>query len=318
MMGLSPAAILADASGNQVGIILDGTVYRLQTVGKLLNVAGTQINPATEDTLALIKDTAGIKKITDPVTLAADQAFPTLSEAAAAAIIAGGRSRNAIGWMNVASAGAQPIRLGAYVEPAAAAQRSIVSTSANDAAAGTGARKVRITYYDNALAGPYTEDIVPNGTTAVNTVATNIRFVESMEVIEAGTLKTNGGIISLMTATGGGGTAIGIIVWFYIGVNSTFWAHFYVGTGRKAYISSLRASITAVSAYISIQAENPVNNPVTTAIMAPARILLDDRTRELTFDPPLVIEGPARVEMTVSPDSTTAGTVRGGVSFYDV
>ena len=52
MSDISPAALLVDADGNQVGIVLDGTVYRLQSLGKLLNVAGTQVNPATEDTLA--------------------------------------------------------------------------------------------------------------------------------------------------------------------------------------------------------------------------------------------------------------------------
>ena len=69
MSELSPAAILVDTDGNQVGIILDGSVYRLQQIGKLQNSSGTTVNPATEDTLALIKSTDGIKKITDPVAV---------------------------------------------------------------------------------------------------------------------------------------------------------------------------------------------------------------------------------------------------------
>lgn len=88
-MGISPAAILYDATGQHaVGVVLDGTVYRLQSVGKLLNAAGSQVNPATEDTLGTrasqstlsaadtklgtidgvldsIKDTDGIKKIAE-------------------------------------------------------------------------------------------------------------------------------------------------------------------------------------------------------------------------------------------------------------
>jgi len=57
--------VLYDASGNAVGVVLDGSLYRLQAQAKIINVAGSYINPATEDTLALIKSTDGIKKIVD-------------------------------------------------------------------------------------------------------------------------------------------------------------------------------------------------------------------------------------------------------------
>lgn len=62
---LSPAAVLYDASGNAVSIISDSGTYRVSTLGKVLNASGTQINPATKETLDSIKDTDGIKKITD-------------------------------------------------------------------------------------------------------------------------------------------------------------------------------------------------------------------------------------------------------------
>jgi len=67
-MNDSPAVILYDAAGNPVAVTLDGSVYRLETVGKLRRADGTVVNPATEDgNLASIKDTDGIKKITDPL-----------------------------------------------------------------------------------------------------------------------------------------------------------------------------------------------------------------------------------------------------------
>lgn len=110
-MGLSPAAILYDPSGNPVSIISDGGVYRLSGVTKVLSAAGAQVNPATEDTLSTraseatlatratestlssvdswlglvdttldsIKDTDGIKKITDPVAAKVGQG-PTYLE----------------------------------------------------------------------------------------------------------------------------------------------------------------------------------------------------------------------------------------------
>lgn len=64
-MGLSPAAILYDADGHPVAVTLDGSIYKLEAFSKLRNSSGTVVNPATEDTLALIKSTDGIKKIVD-------------------------------------------------------------------------------------------------------------------------------------------------------------------------------------------------------------------------------------------------------------
>lgn len=87
------ASFLVDDNGNPVGVVLDGSVYRLQGIGKILNASGSQINPATQETLSSlegkdfatqttlssvlsklteidtavdsVKDTDGIKKITD-------------------------------------------------------------------------------------------------------------------------------------------------------------------------------------------------------------------------------------------------------------
>ncbi|MHA2333772.1 MAG: hypothetical protein ACXAEU_17230, partial [Candidatus Hodarchaeales archaeon] len=44
-------------STNLVAIVNDSGTYRLATISKVYNVAGTQINPATEETLDSIKDT---------------------------------------------------------------------------------------------------------------------------------------------------------------------------------------------------------------------------------------------------------------------
>jgi ATP-dependent Zn protease len=50
MSDLSPAAILYDETGEHaVGVVLDGTVYRLQVIGKVQDANGTTINPATEE-----------------------------------------------------------------------------------------------------------------------------------------------------------------------------------------------------------------------------------------------------------------------------
>ena len=81
-------------------------------------------------------------------------------------------------------------------------QMSIVSGSANDdgSPVGTGIRTMDIHYLDNTLT-PQTETITLNGTTAVLTVATNIRFIQCMHIVTVGSLKAAAGII---TASNGG------------------------------------------------------------------------------------------------------------------
>ena len=73
------ARVLFDENGNAIKVTLDGSDYKYEFLGKLRNAAGTIVNPATEDTLSSadtklgtidgvldsIKDTDGIKKITD-------------------------------------------------------------------------------------------------------------------------------------------------------------------------------------------------------------------------------------------------------------
>lgn len=92
---------------------------------------------------------------------------------------------------------------GAFVFPAAAGvQMSIVSTSANDTAAGTGIRTVDIHYLDANLA-PMIETVTMNGTTPVLTVATNIRFIQCLHMATYGSGNAAAGNI---TASNGGNT----------------------------------------------------------------------------------------------------------------
>lgn len=65
-------------------------------------------------------------------------------------------------------------------------QMTVVSESASDTAAGTGIQTLRIEYLD-ATGNQQTEDITMNGTTGVNTVATDIRFVNDMYALTVGT-----------------------------------------------------------------------------------------------------------------------------------
>lgn len=129
------------------------------------------------------------------------------------------------------------VRATTYVEQTTQAQRSIVSTSANDSSAGTGARQVRITYYDATCTGPFFETVTLNGLTAVNTVATNICFIERMDVVSVGSVGANVGTLNLYTGTGATGTIFAAIglgnVAAGVGDNETFYAHHYVSVGYE-------------------------------------------------------------------------------------
>lgn len=85
----------------------------------------------------------------------------------------------------------------AYVfPPAGGIQMQVVSTSANDTAAGTGVRTLLIHYLDANYA-VQSESVTMNGTTPVNTVATNILRVQEMHVFTLGSGVAAAGTITL-------------------------------------------------------------------------------------------------------------------------
>lgn len=82
------------------------------------------------------------------------------------------------------------------IPPNAGEQMEVLSTSASDTLAGTGAQKVMIHYIDAAGAEKEEEKNM-NGVTPVPTTATNIRFVQEIHVTQAGTGLLAAGIIRI-------------------------------------------------------------------------------------------------------------------------
>lgn len=84
------------------------------------------------------------------------------------------------------------------IPPSTGVQMSISSSGVNaaqDSASGTGIRTIDIHYLDDNLV-PQVEVIIMNGTTAVLTVATNIRFIQCMHILTAGTARSAVGTIN--------------------------------------------------------------------------------------------------------------------------
>lgn len=209
------------------------------------------------------------------------------------------------------------IRKTTYTEPSSNAQRSVSSANANDTAAGTGARTIRLTYYTTTFTGPFTEDITMNGTTTVNTVATNICYIEKIEVLTVGSTGSNVGIITLFAATGGGGGTVGTIA---ATDNRTYWAHHYIATGKTCNVTSMTGNNTNSSnnTRLSLRAKS-------LSVAAAVDILVGDTLTiggalsqtQRTYATYVRITGPSRVSLYGAPAGTPNITTRASFDYYD-
>lgn len=211
------------------------------------------------------------------------------------------------------------VRRTTYTEQTSNAQRSINSSSANDTSAGTGARTVLLTYMDSTGAGPFTETVTLNGTTNVNTVATNICFIESMEVVTVGSTGSNVGTLTLHAAAAGGGATIGTIA---ATDNQTFWAHHYVPTGKIANITGLSFShngttVGSGAAFTINSIAIPSANMVEKQVSDTPRLYGQSSTTTRTYVSPLKVTGPARVTIYVTPETASSTVYRASLDFFE-
>jgi hypothetical protein len=130
-------------------------------------------------------------------------------------------------------------RGGIYVYPTVAGIMSVSSTSANDTAAGTGARAVIV----QGLDGNYNqvqETVTLNGQTGVNTANSFLR-VTHMYVVEAGTGLAAAGTISVGTGTITAGVPAVVYLNYLAqsGATSAIWT---VPAGYTAYITAIQSS----------------------------------------------------------------------------
>lgn len=195
------------------------------------------------------------------------------------------------------------MRATAYTSQTTNAQRSLVSSHIDDDIVRTGARTVKITYYDENMAGPYEEIVNMAGTTAVNTVNTNICYIEKMEVASVGSQLGNIGTITLKAGTAGGGVTIGTIA---AGDNATYWAHHYIAENKTMALVSFIGSIKGMdTGALEIRKTIPTdsNHPecsVTSKLRIPP-----GTSNAFNFSVPILIVGPAMVTMYGRSDSSS-------------
>ena len=91
------------------------------------------------------------------------------------------------------------------------------SNSANDAAAGTGARTISVKGINTSFAR-FDETVTMNGTTSVNLATANVLLIDSLTVLTAGSGLLNAGIIQCGTGANTGGDPA--VTHAYMGVSS--------------------------------------------------------------------------------------------------
>lgn len=166
-------------------------------------------------------------------------------------------------------------------------QLSIVSTSASDAAAGTGARTVVVEYLNGNL--DYSFEVVTlNGTTPVLTLATDVRWVQAVHVATAGSGTVAAGDI---TVANGGATYLKIMT----GERTTHNSFTRVPRQRRLFITELYAGSNSGSSASRVLIEgvstqiNGLDQSETGLFYKVAGIALQDSSTTLSLTAPLPV-----------------------------
>lgn len=213
-----------------------------------------------------------------------------------------------------------PVNGTTYTEQTSGAQRSLVSSSASDAAAGTGAQEVKITYMtlasDGTIAGPFSEVVSLNGTSAVATVATNIALIERLEVVAVGSGGASVGTISLKAVSDGSGATIASIA---AGDPRAWLCHHYVPTGKRCMVTDvglIGGNATPAVFIVKVQpysTSSGPEQPVSGHLAAATGGLAMD-FEDWQHSP---VAGPARLRLYVAPGNNTAQVEYGSFGYVD-
>jgi len=315
-LGLLAAGKDVDGKSRFLGAVVDGALHRLMVDAKIASGGASQdVNVA--EWIGNATPTVGQKTMAAslPMALASDQSPVPVT------ISPGGSAPGfSFGDIALAAITTALVTRTALTEQSTNAQRSVVSANASDTSAGTGARQVNITYFDQTGAGPYTETVTLNGTTAVNTVASDICFVEKVEVVSVGSGGVNAGIITLKAATAGGGATIITIA---AGDNRTYCAIHYVPTGKSCNISGIACcsnSSVAGNGSVFYVRSKPIGVSTAPKVQVTDFVTVYGQTSNVirTYGTPIRVVGPASIEAWVQTFVNNSLTYRASVDYYDL
>jgi hypothetical protein len=207
----------------------------------------------------------------------------------------------------------QAIRATAYTEQTTASNLEVVSSSANDASAGTGTRTLLVTYYRSDGSGPFTATVTMNGTTAVAIGDANAMLVEKMESLTVGTNGTNVGTITIRR--NGAGATVGTIA---ASDGRTLWAHHYVALNAVCFVratifGSQTVSVSCFLRKIAYLTANAFEEQITARVRT-----ITAQNSVPVFYENLWVVGPARITAYTVPDAVTAGSIFADIDFFEV
>lgn len=152
----------------------------------------------------------------------------------------------------------------AVVFPTVAAVLTVSSSSANDTAAGTGARTVTITGLDASF-NQLTEVVTLNGQSAVSTVNLYYR-INNISVTTAGSGGVNAGIIYIGTGIVTAGKPATIYNSMATGFNQSLSAFTTIPVGMTGYLLQVLASTDTAGTQVQIQTKAATGLVMTTRI----------------------------------------------------
>jgi len=215
------------------------------------------------------------------------------------------------GYVVAASAALTRIRATAFspLATGAQAQISVSSSSSSDAPAGTGALTVTVNYWTLAWVLK-SATFTLNGTTPVNSVATDFAYFESAQVATTGSNLANVGVISFFKSTGGtGGTWASIA----IGDNATFYAHHYVPAGKTCLVINCSGGARLTAGALSIsRLGDPSQSNLPILSIGGQFPHLAGGNEDHIFQVPIVVPGPDLILMSDFPNAATASNVAFG------
>lgn len=194
---------------------------------------------------------------------------------------------------------------GILSHPETATKMTISSSSADDAAAGTGARTVLIEGLDGNYA-EVNEIITLNGQTAVETVNTYLR-VQGLTVVTVGSpgpTGANAGQIYLGTGTVTTGVPANVYGHIAIGEGRSLTAHWTVPAKHIAYIVSGGVSSGLDTSKHAIQGRLKLHSPAGVAMTA-AAVSFANSSADFDFSYPIAV--PEKTCISATATSTKAG-----------
>lgn len=175
---------------------------------------------------------------------------------------------------------------GTVPHPTTASVLKISSTSANDTAAGTGARTVFISGVNGSF-DTVSETVILNGQTEVNTVNLYL-YVNEFYTLTVGSGGANAGDVNAGTGTVTAGVPALLYDMIYVGFNQRTTAHYCVPAGFTGYI--IKGVITAGQATGSTAVTSFLKQHGTDNILRVGAVsAINNGSVSYDFDPPYVV-----------------------------